>query len=120
MRSQPSAIHPLDGSAIKWLRFTMRQLAQKELQQDSALGIRVRDGLKQFAHDDFNAEFLAEFTQERLLEGFAGLEFTAGEFPQAAEMRVGMALGDEQLTGAEHEARADFDDFRTHQRPMLL
>lgn len=120
MRVEANAIHPFDRSTIECLWFALRQLTEEKFQQDGALGIGVRDGVEQFTNDDFHAEFLAQLAPETLLEGFTGLAFAAGKFPQPPEMRGGVALGDEQLAGAKDEARADFDDFRAHQRPMLL
>ena len=67
----------------------------------------MREFLDEFADADFHAEFLAQFPGEALLGGFARLAFAAGKFPQPAEVRVRVALGDEEFAGTEDEAGAD-------------
>ena len=91
------------------MRLAVQQAADKKFQVDGFLRIGVGDGLKEFADGDFHAEFLADFADEALLEGFARLAFAAGKFPQPAEMRLGVAPGDEQFAVAENEGGGNFD-----------
>jgi len=69
----------------------------------------VRQGFQKFAHNYFDAQFFAKFPNQTFLERLAGFTFATGKFPQAAEMRVGVALGDEKFSVAEDETGADFD-----------
>ena len=120
MHSESLLRHPFDSGTIQRLRFTLRESAQEKFQQHGAFGIGMLDRIEQFSNHDLDAQFFTKLAPEALLEGFARFAFATGEFPQAAEMRGGVALGDEQLTGAEDEAGADFNDLVAHQRPMLL
>jgi hypothetical protein len=49
-----------------------------------------------------------------LLEGFTWLAFTAGKFPQPAEMRLRVALRDEEFAAIEDERGADFNALEVH------
>ena len=66
-----------------------------------------------------DAQFLGQFAMQALLEGFARLAFPAGKFPQAAQVRLRLPLGDEQLALAKDQARRHLDD-HAFPRPMLL
>lgn len=110
--------HPFYGGAIQRLRFTLRELAQEELQQHGALGICVLDGIEQFTHHNFHSQFLPQLAPEALLESFAGFAFAAGKLPQAAKVRVRVTLGDEQFARAEDQTGADFDDLCSHLNPF--
>ena len=44
-------------------------------------------------------------------KGLVRLAFAAGELPQPAQVRVGMALGDEQFALAEDQGGGDIDDW---------
>ena len=44
------------------------------------------------------------------MEGFPFFSLPAWEFPEAAEMRVRVALGDEQLAVAENQRRRHIND----------
>ena len=59
---------------------------------------------------NFQAKFFADFPDKTLLEGFIRLAFAAGKFPKSAEVRIRVALGDEQFAVAEDERGADFND----------
>ena len=102
-------IDPFYCGAIERLGFALGQPAEEEIQQHRPLGVSVRDGLKQCSDNDFDAEFFPQFTDKALLEGFARFAFATGKFPQAAQMRIGVALRDEQLAGTEDQARADLN-----------
>ena len=82
---------------------------------DGFFRIVVANFLEQFADGNFHAQLLADFADEALLKGFARLAFAAGKFPQSAEMRIGMALRDEQFAVAEDERGADFDGVSSFQ-----
>jgi hypothetical protein len=83
----------------------------EEAEADGFFGVSVGDFFDLVSDGDFDAEFFAEFADEAVLESFAELDFAAGEFPEAAEVIAGAALGDEELAGAEDEAGGDIDDF---------
>jgi hypothetical protein len=74
------------------------------------LRVGVGDGFKKFADGDFHAEFLADFAHQALLEGFVRFALAAGKFPQAAEMRLGVTLGDEQFAIAKYQGGGDIRD----------
>jgi hypothetical protein len=67
------------------------------------------DLLDQVAHLGVDAQFLGQFPLETLLEGFARLALSAGEFPQAAQVRARRALGDEQFSLSEDQAGGHFN-----------
>jgi hypothetical protein len=45
-----------------------------------------------------------------LFKGFIRFALAAGKFPQAAEMRLGVTLGDEQFATAENQGGGDIND----------
>ena len=92
--------HPFERGAAKRLRFAGSQAAEEEPQMDGEVLVIVREALEQFAHAHVHAQFLAQFAREALLEGFAGVPFAAGEFPQPPQMICGAALCDQQLAFA--------------------
>ncbi len=65
-------------------------------------------------HLHFNAQFLLEFALERLLEGFAGFEFAARKFPQPAQVRLRVALGNEEFALVEYQSGGNIDGFGVH------
>ena len=67
------------------------------------------DFLEQFTDGNFHAEFLADFPDKTLLEGFARLAFAAGKFPKTAQMGIRVPLSDEQFAVAEDERSADLN-----------
>ena len=85
-------------------------LAAEKFQAHALLRVVVLDGFEEFADHDFDAEFLAQFADERDFKGFARFHFAAGKFPQPAEVRVCVALGDKELARAEDKSGADVDD----------
>ena len=111
---QFSFANPFHGGAFQRLRFACEKLADEKFQVDGFLRVSVRDFFKQFADGNVHAEFLADFADEALLESFAGLAFAAGKFPKSAEVRLRVALGDEQSAVMEDERGADFDGFTIH------
>ena len=102
---------PGEGVAVEGLGFAGDEGAVEEAEADGFFGIGVGDFFDLGADGDFDAEFFAEFAREAVLESFTGLKFAAGEFPEAAEVIAGAALGDEELAVAEDEAGGDVDDF---------
>ena len=110
MRVELRLINQLHRRAIQRLRFAGNQFADEKFQVDGFLWVVVADFLEEFADGNFHAEFLADFADEALLEGLARLAFAAGKFPQPAEMRLRVALRDEQFAAVEDERGADCDD----------
>ncbi len=70
----------------------------------------VRDGFDAFEDFHIAAEFLAEFAFQTFRKGFARFTFAAGEFPQTAQMRVSITLGDQKFAVAEDETSGDLND----------
>ena len=66
--------------------------------------------LDQLAHGHLDAQLLAQFARQAGFKGLVRLAFAAGELPQPAQVRVGMALGDEQFAVAEDQGGGDIDD----------
>ena len=83
------------------LGFAGDEGAVEEAEADGFFVIGVGDFFDLGADADLDAEFFAEFANEAVFEGFVGLEFAAGEFPEEAEVIAGAALGDEELAGTE-------------------
>ena len=110
MRGEVRLFDPFHGGAVQWLRFAGEKLAEKKLQMDGFFGVVMADFLEQFTHGDLHAEFFADFADEALLKGLARLALAAGEFPQAAEVRIRMALGDQEFSVAKDERGAYFND----------
>jgi hypothetical protein len=82
--------NPLERRAAERPRFAGNQFANEKFQANGFLGVGVRDFFKQIRRPrNFNAEFLADFADETLLESFIRLALAAGKFPKSAEMRVG-------------------------------
>ena len=78
-------------------------------------------GLHEFFDVNFNSKFLLQFAMKAVLKALSRFAFAAGKFPQAAEMRSGGALGNEELAGAKDETGGHFDARRrAHYRPTLL
>ena len=71
-------------------------LATIEFQVNGFLWVGVRQALDQIAHRDFDPELLAQFADEARFKGLMGLALPAREFPEATEVSVCMALGDEE------------------------
>ena len=67
------------------------------------------DFFQQSANGNFHAQLLADFADEALLKVFVRLALAAGKFPQAAEVRMGVAPGDEEFSAAKDERGTDFD-----------
>ena len=56
----------------------------------------VMDGVKAFVVDkNMNAEFFMNFPFQGLIQGFAVVYLSAGEFPESAEMNMIGPLGDQ-------------------------
>jgi hypothetical protein len=64
---------------------------------DGDPGVGVEDVGEGFEDFDLAAEFFLKFAVEGGGGGFAGVDFTAGEFPEAGEVFAGRAAGDEEL-----------------------
>lgn len=86
---------------------------------DGPLRIMVRERFDQIANPGVDAQFLGQLAVEALLEGFVGLAFAARKFPQARQMRIGPASGDEEFPLAENQPGRHVDD-QAFPRPMLL
>ena len=65
--------------------------------EDGDPGVGVEDVGEGFEDFDLAAEFFLEFAVEGGGGGLAGVDFTAGEFPEAGEVFAGGAAGDEEL-----------------------
>ena len=85
------------------------QPADEKFQVDGLFRVGVGDLFKQFADGDLDAQFLAQFADQALLEGFVRLAFAAGKFPKPAQMRIRVALGDEQFAVAENQRGGNVD-----------
>ncbi len=109
MRRQLRPVNPLHRRAVQRLRFPGKQLADKEFQMNGFFGIGVGDFFKQSANGNLHTELLADFADEALLIGFMRLALAAGKFPQTAEVRMGVAPGNEKFTAAKDERGADFN-----------
>lgn len=101
---------PLDGGTTKRTWFAVFDLAEEKFQVDGFLRVIMRDALEQFSYPNTNAEFFHQLARETLLEGFARLAFAPGEFPKPAQVRVSVALCDEEFARAENQTGGDIND----------
>ena len=62
---------------------------------------------------NFDSQFFAQFPGQAGFKGFVGLALATGEFPQSAQVRIGVALGDQQLAVSENQAGGDVDDLHS-------
>ena len=102
---------PGEGVTMDGLGFAGDKIAVEEAEADSFFGIGVGDFFDLFSDGDFDGEFFAEFADEAVLEGLVGLNLTAGEFPEEAEVIVRAALGDKEFAGAEDQAGGNINGF---------
>ena len=92
-RPIPTALTHLTAAQPSGCGSPRFQPADEKFQVDGFLRISVGDFFKKFADGDFHAEFLADFADQALLEGFVRFAFAAGKFPQPAEMRIRRGAG---------------------------
>jgi hypothetical protein len=69
----------------------------------------VRDSFHQLSYRHLDAQLLKQFSAQTVLERLARMPLSAGKFPQPAQMRVGVTLGDEKFAVANDQASGDFD-----------
>src|SRR5689334_11537998 len=60
-------------------------------------------------HFHLHAQFFFEFPAQTVLETLARFNLATGKFPQAAEMSVRIALGNEQLAVTKNQGGGDGD-----------
>jgi len=113
MRGQLIERDPFHSRTIDRLRFAVWQTAHEKLQEDSPLWVSVSEFIEDLADLHRHAKLFLKLTHETSLERFARFAFAAGKFPKPAEMRVGVALRDEEFAGTEHQAGTDFDGLQT-------
>jgi len=89
--------------------FASYVLAEIGVKSNMGGGVVELDGGEGFEDVDVDREFFFQFAEESLFEGFGGLVFAAGEFPEAAEGGVGVALADQDAPRSENDADGDFD-----------
>jgi hypothetical protein len=80
--------NPFYRRAAEGLRLTRKHATSEEFQANPFVSVDVGDVLQQALNGRFNAQFFTKFTDQAFLEGFVRLAFTAGKFPQAAEVRI--------------------------------
>lgn len=68
----------------------------------------VLHGRERFGDHDDEAEFFLDLTAKGGFEGFAGLDFPAGEFPLAALGLIEGALAGEGAATGDHDGADDF------------
>ena len=77
------------------------------MQGDLKVGVAVLDHRERRADRNLHAEFLPNLTPETRRQGFAGLLFAAGKFPQPAEHAVQRALGDQDFVATPNHGGGD-------------
>jgi hypothetical protein len=100
---------PGQGRALEGARLARPQAAKKEFEVDCLFGIGMGQALQTMAHLDFDAQFFSQFTGQALGEGFLRAALSAGEFPQPAQVRVRVALSNEESALAEEQAGGHLD-----------
>ena len=120
MHGQPGVAGPLHRRAVQRLRLAGNDFADEEFQVDGFFRVVVGDFREQPADGDCHAQLLTDFADEALLKGFARLALAAGKFPQPAQMRTGVALGDQELAVAEDERGADLMQFSVFNFEFLV
>ncbi len=106
---QASLVNPFHRRAIERLRLARQQAAEEKLQVNGFFRVGMGDLGEEFADGNVHSQFLADFPDEALLEGFTRLTLAAGEFPATAQMRRGVALGDQEAAVAKNKRGADLD-----------
>ncbi len=74
------------------------------------LGVGVSQTLHQFAHRDLNAQFFPQLPDQAFLKRLIRLAFAPGELPQATEMRLGVALRNQELAATKDQTGSDIED----------
>jgi len=88
---------PSELLAGQRLRLAGRELANKWMQADLKLGIRVPDRSERLKMTDRDIELLAQLTMQAIDYAFARLLFAAGEFPAVGEGVAFAPLGDQDF-----------------------
>src|SRR6185436_8132700 len=94
--------NPFEGRTAQGPRFVLSPAATKESQPHRFFRIRVGQALEQLPDFNLDAELLAQFANQALLQSFTRLKFAARKFPKTAQMRLGMPLRDQQLALAKN------------------
>ena len=68
------------------------------------------EGFDKFHDIDLYPKFLHQLAFETLLIGLIGVAFSAGKFPEAAQVILRAALGDEEQAATENKAGRNFDN----------
>jgi hypothetical protein len=110
---------PFQGFAIYRSGFVALATAKEKLQVDGPFRVMVGERFHQIADFRLDSQFLCQFANQALLEGLVRLAFSAGEFPQASQVRTRLPLGDEELASAEDQTGRHLDH-QAFPRPMLL
>jgi hypothetical protein len=98
--------HPFESRTPEWLRLMLLPSAAIKSQVNGLLRVGVGQTLHQLAHGHLDAQLLAQFTRQAGFKGLVRLAFAAGKLPQPAQMRIGVALRDEQFASRKTRAAA--------------
>ena len=86
--------------------------AIEEMESNRLGGIVVVDGEEFIIHADFYSEFFPDFPLKRDFQGLAGVDFSAGKFPEPGQVDVVEPLRDQDLTVLPDDGR---DDINPHE-----
>jgi hypothetical protein len=71
----------------------------------------MSDDLERSRPPDANVQLLPEFTMQTFLQGFTGLSFPAGKFPEPAKMRSRLSARDQIASFMRDDPCCDLDEF---------
>ena len=102
MRTNPLEVGAIDCSGLPGL-----ELAAVELYLDAFFRIPVLDGSEHWSDADFHPQFFPKFSLEAIGVGFPRFEFSSWKLPESAQVLVGWALGNEELSCAKYQSRGN-------------
>ena len=104
--------HPAQRMAFACTRLSLPRGHPQRMQPHGFSGVVPGNRNQRGAAADFDAEFFIEFADQRLRDGFAGLDFPAREFPQPRQVLARQPLHQQHTALRVHEdAGGDFDSF---------
>jgi hypothetical protein len=102
--------NPGESGTPEWLGFVTEPLAAVEAQGHGLFGILVNEAFDQLAYFDFDAQFLAQFSDEAFFEALIWFALAARKFPKPTEMASKRALRHQELSAAKDQARCYIED----------
>ena len=90
--------------------FSGQPTAVEEPEVNGFFGVMMNETFDRSEDVDLDIQFFEQLAMEALFKCFMRLPFSAWKFPEPAQVRLWVALSDEQLTVAEHHACRDVNN----------